>query len=229
MFDRVIQQIVLQNDDRPSSDIDPDIESIFAPLEVESKPIDPDVSILDIDVKKIVQLLVKEEELVTARTKAEEMERENVEIHAKLAKKEQDLDLRLQEKEDLETSLMRMRERLEKESANHSQTVQRALNAEMKVEDLQHKVAQEQQERLRLERLVTEGSIPDDQKISGLIGSTNGHVSPPSPSMSKATATPPPPPPLLCMPPPPVPKAPMMMAPGNYYFFFLLSAENMKK
>lgn len=219
MFDRVIQQIVLQNDDRPSSDIDPDIESIFAPLEVESKPIDPDVSILDIDVKKIVQLLVKEEELVAARNKAEEMERENNEIHAKLAKKEQDLDLRLQEKEDLETSLMRMRERLEKESANHSQTVQRALNAEMKVEDLQHKYTQEQQERLRLERLVTEGSIPDDQKISGLIGSTNtnGHVSPPSPSVPKTTATPPPAPPLSCMPPPPPPAPKIPMAPGNYH------------
>lgn len=166
--------------------------------------------------RKIVRLLVKEEELVASRTKADELEKENLEMQSKLAKKEQDLDLRLQEKEDLETSLTRMRERLEKESANHSQTVQRALNAEIKVEDLQHKFAQEQHERVRLERLVTEGSIPDDQKISGLCGATNGLVTPPAPPMPKVTTTaaPPPPPPLIMPPPPPpVPTAPM--APGK--------------
>lgn len=160
---------------------------------------DPDHSIIEIDVKKIVQLLVKEEELVAARTKAEEMEKDNLEMQAKLAKKEQELDLRTQEKEDLETSLARMRERLEKESANHSQTVQRALNAEMKIEDLQHKFAQEQHERMRLERLVSEGSIPDDQKISGLTGTTNGLATPatPSPKSSIASSVPPPPPPPM--------------------------------
>lgn len=193
IFDRVVQQIILQNNERPTSDI---IESPDTAL-MEKKMQDPDHNIIDIDVKKIVQLLVKEEELVAARTKAEDMEKENLEMQSKLAKKEQDLDLRMQEKEDLETSLARMRERLEKESANHSQTVQRALNAEMKIEDLQHKFAQEQHERMRLERLVTEGSIPDDQKISGLSGTTNGLTTPatPSPKSSIATSAPPPPPP----------------------------------
>jgi hypothetical protein len=42
--------------------------------------------------------LAKEEELVAARSKAEELEKENVEIATKLAKKEQELDLRTQEK-----------------------------------------------------------------------------------------------------------------------------------
>lgn len=42
--------------------------------------------------------LAKEEELVAARTKAEELEKENNEISNKLAKKEQELDLRTQEK-----------------------------------------------------------------------------------------------------------------------------------
>lgn len=187
----MVQQIILQNNERPTSDI---IESPDTAL-VEKKMQDPDHNVIEIDVKKIVQLLVKEEELVAARTKAEEMEKENLEMQSKLAKKEQDLDLRMQEKEDLETSLARMRERLEKESANHSQTVQRALNAEMKIEDLQHKIAQEQHERMRLERLVTEGSIPDDQKISAF-GTTNGLTTPatPSPKSSIATSAPPPPP-----------------------------------
>lgn len=42
--------------------------------------------------------LAKEEELVAARNKAEELEKENVEITTKLAKREQELDLRTQEK-----------------------------------------------------------------------------------------------------------------------------------
>jgi hypothetical protein len=42
--------------------------------------------------------LAKEEELVAARSKAEELEKENVDIATKLAKKEQELDLRTQEK-----------------------------------------------------------------------------------------------------------------------------------
>lgn len=234
MFDRVVQQIVLQMDERRSSDVDPDNEKQSI-----TKPQDPDVAIIKIDVKKIVQLLVKEEELVAARIKADEMEKENADIQSKLAKKEQDLDLRMQEKEDLETSLARMRERLEKESGNHTQAVQRAQNAEMKVEDLQHRFAQEQHERIRLERLVNEGSIPDDQKVAGLHHGCNGKISPQS-SISKTTVTtgltsttaaPPPPPPFLMPPPPPpvpgsgIPAPPMSMNQGiihKYSFYTFL-------
>jgi hypothetical protein len=42
--------------------------------------------------------LAKEEELIAARKKAEELDKENVDIATKLAKKEQELDLRTQEK-----------------------------------------------------------------------------------------------------------------------------------
>jgi hypothetical protein len=42
--------------------------------------------------------LAREEELIAARNKAEELDRENVEIATKLARKEQELDLRTQEK-----------------------------------------------------------------------------------------------------------------------------------
>lgn len=221
IFDRVVQQIILQHNERPTSDIDPDGYKPLTPTTDSRSSRDPDHAVIDIDVKKIVQLLVKEEELVAARTKAEEMEKENLEMQSKLAKKEQELDCRMQEKEDLETSLTRMRERLEKESANHSQAVQRALNAEMKVEDLQHKFAQEQHERMRLERLVSEGSIPDDQKISGLSGTNNCAVIPVSSvaTLQIATSAPPPPPPPLIMPPPPppAPMAPAMMATGKGY------------
>lgn len=196
----MVQQIVLQTEGRPRSDIDPDDPNKTKPS---LSPVhDPDVAPLEINVSQLVHLLVKEEELTQARKRADELEKENFDIQSRLAKKEQELDLRMQEKEDLETGLARMRERLEKESANHSQATQRAQTAEMKLEDLQHKLMTEQQERARLERLVTEGSIPDDQKVAGLTG-CNGAVSPPPPPPMKII--PPPPPPMTSPPPPPPP------------------------
>lgn len=98
-----------------------------------------------------------------------------------------------------------MRDRLEKESSNHSQAVQRAVNAEMRVEDLQHKLGNEQQERCRLEKLMSEGSFPDDQKAAGLQGNCNSKNAPMS--------SPPPPPPML-------PKAAPMMAPSKFKYKF---------
>ncbi|XP_064556257.1 disheveled-associated activator of morphogenesis 1 [Drosophila montana] len=213
LIDRVVQQIVLQVESRPNSDLiaDPDDPGKQLKLATESPVHDPDVAPLHIDVNKLVRLLVKEEQLTQARKRADELERENFEVQSRLAKKEQELDLRMQEKEDLETGLARMRERLEKESAQHSQAVQRAQSAEMKAEDLQHRLQSEQQERARLERLVTEGSIPDDQKVAGLTG-CNGAVSPPPPPPPMLKAVPPPPPPMapamLPPPPPPCPGAP---------------------
>lgn len=106
LFDRIVQQIILQNSD--SSEIK-----------------NPDVAPIDINVKEIVHLLAKEEELIAARKKAEELEKENVDMSNKLAKKEQELDQRTQEKEDFETSLVRIKERLEKETSSHIETRQR--------------------------------------------------------------------------------------------------------
>ncbi|KAH8274901.1 hypothetical protein KR044_009833 [Drosophila immigrans] len=216
LIDRVVQQVVLQVEQRPSSDLISDSEEPGKQLKLSSEqtssPVhDPDVAPLQIDVGKLVRLLVKEEQLTQARKRADELERENFDVQSRLAKKEQELDLRMQEKEDLETGLARMRERLEKESAQHSQAVQRAQTAEMKAEDLQHRLQTEQQERARLERLVTEGSIPDDQKVAGLTG-CNGAVSPPPPPPPMLKTVPPPPPPMapamLPPPPPPCPGAP---------------------
>lgn len=205
LFDRILQQIVLQQGEntRPSSDIENFFEKLL-PSEGKPKIIDPDVTPIEIDVNKIVNLLVREEELTAARSRSEELEKENLDFVAKLTKKEHDLDLRTAEKEDLETNLARMRDRLEKESTNHSQAVQRAVNAEMKVEDLQHKFVNEQQERCRLEKLMSEGSFPDDQKAAGLQGNCNNKsASPESPAPA---------------PPPPVPKAPPM-APSESQFW----------
>lgn len=81
LFDRIVQQIVLQSESNETGLIR-----------------NPDVAPIDINVKEIIHLLAKEEELVAARKKAEEMERENLDMSTRLAKKEQELDLRTQEK-----------------------------------------------------------------------------------------------------------------------------------
>lgn len=217
MFDRILQQIVLQMEGRPRSDVDAD-DNKCDRIGVSSSLLfhDPDISPLDINVAEIVQLLVKEEELTQARKRADELEKENFDVQSRLAKKEQEYDQRTQEKEDLETSLARMRERLEKESNHHSQAMQRAQLAEIKVEDLQHQLVNEQQERTRLERLVTEGSIPDDQKMAGLAGCAaniaashlNSSQSNRDCSVNNRSVIPPPPPPMASAPPPPPPPCP---------------------
>jgi dishevelled associated activator of morphogenesis len=111
-----------------------------------------------------------------------------------------------------------MRERLEKESTNHSQALTRAINAEMKSEDLQHKLVHEQQERVRLEKLMSEGSFPDDQKAAGLQGNKDNSKESPT-AVVKAPPAPPPMAPMIsppsCPPPPPSmklgpPGAPLM-------------------
>ncbi|KMQ84125.1 disheveled-associated activator of morphogenesis 1, partial [Lasius niger] len=81
LFDRIVQQIVLQSESNETGLIR-----------------NPDVAPIEINVKEIVHLLAKEEELVAARKKAEELERENSDMSTRLAKKEQELDLRTQEK-----------------------------------------------------------------------------------------------------------------------------------
>jgi dishevelled associated activator of morphogenesis len=191
LFDRIVQQIVLQQDN--------DVKN-------------PDLSPIDINVKEIVHLLAKEEELVEARKKADELEKENTDMSNRLAKKEQELDQRTQEKEDIESSLSRIKERLEKETAAHIETQQRLNELEYRAADLDRQVSCERGERFRLERLVSSGSIPDDAKALGLKSTVDVEYK------SEFNSVPPPPPPLAPPPPPapgppPPPNAPMAPPP----------------
>uniref|UniRef100_A0A1B6C417 FH2 domain-containing protein n=1 Tax=Clastoptera arizonana TaxID=38151 RepID=A0A1B6C417_9HEMI len=194
LFDRIVQQIVMQSETGTNHDVTP----------------------LNINVKEIVHLLAKEEELVAAKNKADELEKENTEIATKLAKKEQELDLRTQEKEDIESVLTRVKERLEKETAAHLESRQRVSELEDKTSDLEHRANCEESERRRLESLLSSGSLPDDAKMSGLsringilenghdsnrLIEVNGKVPPPPPCLPNMA--PPPPPPVPGPPPPP--------------------------
>merc|ERR1719195_2154961 len=103
LFDRVVQQIVLQSELQEN----PDIEAIA------------------INVKEIVELLAQEEEVTQARTRAQELEAENLALATSLAQREQTLDLKQQEREDLEANLARTKEKLETETLCHNETKQR--------------------------------------------------------------------------------------------------------
>ncbi|KAE9524605.1 hypothetical protein AGLY_014655 [Aphis glycines] len=182
LFDRIVQQITLQTDAGADNDVSP----------------------ININVKEIIQLLAKEEELLEAKNKAEELEKENTSITASLAKKEQELDLRNQEKEDMEASILRIKERLEKEISIHLETKQKISELEDTSSELQHRIAYEQGERRKLEAMLNNGSLPDDAKVN---------ISPPPPM-----PIPPPPPPQLiiksnCPAPPPAP--PLQIPPLN--------------
>ncbi|CAH0625308.1 unnamed protein product [Chrysodeixis includens] len=145
LLDRVVQQLILQQPaagSRASSDQGSERGSTTD----NTKIYDPDVAPLEINVGEIVHLLAKEEELVAARTKADNLERENIDLATELAKK---------------------------------------LN-------------QERAERVRFEKLVSEGSIPDDAKVSNLKSAV----------IETCSAPPPPPPPLQGPPAPPAPLPP---------------------
>ncbi|XP_026817495.1 disheveled-associated activator of morphogenesis 1 [Rhopalosiphum maidis] len=182
LFDRIVQQITLQTDAGADNDVSP----------------------ININVKEIIQLLAKEEELLDAKNKAEELEKENTSISALLAKKEQELDLRNQEKEDMEASILRIKERLEKEISIHLETKQKISELEDTSSELQHRIAYEQGERRKLEAMLNNGSLPDDAKVN---------FSPPP------MAIPPPPPPQLVIksngPAPPPAPPPLHIPPSN--------------
>ncbi len=104
LFDRVVQQLVLQSESQG------DLDAV-APLEI--------------NVREILQELAKEEELAQIQRRSEELEKENSELASSLAKKDQELEAKAQEKEDLESNLERTKEKLELELARANEARQR--------------------------------------------------------------------------------------------------------
>ncbi|XP_037293291.1 disheveled-associated activator of morphogenesis 1 isoform X2 [Manduca sexta] len=205
LLDRVVQQVVLQQPaagSRASSDHGSDRGSERGTNTDTTKIYDPDVAPLEINVAEIVHLLAKEEELVAARTKAENLERENIDLATELAKKEKQVDQQSQEREELEGVVARLKERLERETAAHMECSERVRAAAARAHALDQQLNQERAERARFEKLVSEGSIPDDAKVSNLKSAV----------IETCSVPPPPPPPALCPPPLP-PTAPPAPAP----------------
>nr|XP_008124114.1 PREDICTED: disheveled-associated activator of morphogenesis 2 isoform X2 [Anolis carolinensis] len=101
LLDRILQQIVLQ-DERGD---DPDI----APLE-------------NFNVKNIIKMLVNENEVKQWRDQAEKFRKEHAELMSRLEKKERECEIKTQEKDEMMKTLNKMKDKLQKESLELRQT-----------------------------------------------------------------------------------------------------------
>uniref|UniRef100_A0A3P8XJI4 Dishevelled associated activator of morphogenesis 1b n=1 Tax=Esox lucius TaxID=8010 RepID=A0A3P8XJI4_ESOLU len=115
LLDRIVQQLVLQND----------------------KGHDPDVTPLEnFNVKNVVRMLVNENEVKQWKEQAEKMRKEHYELQQKFDKKERECDAKTQEKEDMMQTLNKMKEKLEKESSEHKQAKQQVTDLSARLHEL---------------------------------------------------------------------------------------------
>ncbi|XDV42925.1 hypothetical protein PO909_011502 [Leuciscus waleckii] len=115
LLDRIVQQIVLQND----KGHDPDV----APLE-------------NFDVKNVVRMLVNENEVKQWKEQAEKMRKEHNELQQKLEKKERECDAKAQEKDEMMQTLNKMKEKLEKESSEHKLVKQQVADLSARLHEM---------------------------------------------------------------------------------------------
>ncbi|XP_010144929.1 PREDICTED: disheveled-associated activator of morphogenesis 2-like, partial [Eurypyga helias] len=101
LLDRILQQIVLQ-DERGD---DPDT----APLE-------------NFNVKNIIKMLVNENEVKQWRDQAEKFRKDHAELMSRLEKKERECETKTQEKDEMMKTLNKMKDKLQKESLELRQT-----------------------------------------------------------------------------------------------------------
>uniref|UniRef100_A0A8C4F3E9 Disheveled-associated activator of morphogenesis 1 n=1 Tax=Dicentrarchus labrax TaxID=13489 RepID=A0A8C4F3E9_DICLA len=115
LLDRIVQQMVLQND----------------------KGHDPDVTPLEnFNVKNVVRMLVNENEVKQWKEQAEKMRKEHHELQQKFDKKERECDAKTQEKEDMMQTLNKMKEKLEKESHEHKNVKQQVAELTARLHEL---------------------------------------------------------------------------------------------
>ncbi|XP_004698675.1 disheveled-associated activator of morphogenesis 1 isoform X1 [Echinops telfairi] len=115
LLDRIIQQIVIQND----------------------KGQDPDSTPLEnFNIKNVVRMLVNENEVKQWKEQAEKMRKEHNELQQKLEKKERECDAKTQEKEEMMQTLNKMKEKLEKETTEHKQVKQQVADLTAQLQEL---------------------------------------------------------------------------------------------
>uniref|UniRef100_A0A452QRL5 Dishevelled associated activator of morphosis 1 n=1 Tax=Ursus americanus TaxID=9643 RepID=A0A452QRL5_URSAM len=115
LLDRIIQQIVIQND----------------------KGQDPDTTPLEnFNIKNVVRMLVNENEVKQWKEQAEKMRKEHNELQQKLEKKERECDAKTQEKEEMMQTLNKMKEKLEKETSEHKQVKQQVADLTAQLHEL---------------------------------------------------------------------------------------------
>ena len=146
LFDRIVQQVRRKSWSRKLRNINFDLLILQVVLQNESQE-NPDIAAISINVKEIIELLAQEEEVLAAKSRAEELEKENGELAGNLAKREQELDLKHQEKEDLEANLARTKEKLETEKQNGLSTLK-----QMEAQRMDHQKLQQDADLVTKER-----------------------------------------------------------------------------
>ncbi|XP_051510565.1 disheveled-associated activator of morphogenesis 1b isoform X2 [Myxocyprinus asiaticus] len=115
LLDRIVQQMVLQND----------------------KGHDPDVTPLEnFNVKNVVRMLVNENEVKQWKEQAEKMRKDHHELQQKMEKKERECDAKTQEKEEMMQTLNKMKEKLEREMGEHKLVKQQVAELTARLHDL---------------------------------------------------------------------------------------------
>uniref|UniRef100_A0A8C5DHN7 Dishevelled associated activator of morphogenesis 1b n=1 Tax=Gouania willdenowi TaxID=441366 RepID=A0A8C5DHN7_GOUWI len=177
LLDRIVQQMVLQND----KGHDPDV----APLE-------------NFNVKNVVRMLVNENEVKQWKEQAEKMRKEHHELQQKFEKKERECDAKTQEKDDMMQTLNKMKEKLEKESNEHKNVKQQVAELTSQL----HELSTSQQFLPKIMPFIT-FSASEKEKYNTFTA-FRSLCPPPPPPPSGGMPPPPPPPPPPGGPPPPL-------------------------
>ncbi|XP_075905687.1 disheveled-associated activator of morphogenesis 1b isoform X2 [Nelusetta ayraudi] len=183
LLDRIVQQMVLQND----------------------KGHDPDVTPLEnFNVKNVVRMLVNENEVKQWKEQAEKMRKEHHELQQKFEKKERECDAKTQEKEDMMQTLNKMKEKLEKETSEHKHVKQQVTELNQQLHELSTRQAAVVPGGPPLAP-GSPGGPACPPPLPGFGGSAPAMPPPPPPPLpgGMMAPPPPPPPPPPGMPPPP--------------------------
>ncbi|XP_078068359.1 disheveled-associated activator of morphogenesis 2 [Mustelus asterias] len=174
LLDRILQQIVLQDEKGE----DPDV----APLE-------------NFNVKNIIRMLVNENEVKQWKDQAEKFRREHVELLARLEKKERECETKTQEKDDMMKTLNKMKDKLQKESVELRQARDQVIELSTRLNELANSSAGGLS--------FPPPPAPPGGPLPPLPPLLLGELPPPPPPLPYEFPPPPPPPPPPGGPPPP--------------------------
>uniref|UniRef100_A0A3B3ZTB4 Dishevelled associated activator of morphogenesis 1b n=1 Tax=Periophthalmus magnuspinnatus TaxID=409849 RepID=A0A3B3ZTB4_9GOBI len=189
LLDRIVQQIVLQTEKGENPDV--------APLE-------------EFNVKNIVRMLVKEDEVKQWKEQADTMRKEHQNLQQRFDRKERECEAKSKEKEDMLEMLNKMKDKLERETNELRQTKQQVAELSTRLQQLANQTFNPAP-LFSLQSSTVPGGPPLSSGGVAPIGPVPPGPSPPPPP-------PPPPPPggppgfggfPFVPPPPPPPGAPM--------------------
>ncbi|KAB0354807.1 hypothetical protein FD755_022266 [Muntiacus reevesi] len=189
LLDRILQQIVLQDE----RGVDPDL----APLE-------------NFNVKNIVNMLINENEVKQWRDQAEKFRKEHAELVSRLERKERECETKTLEKEEMMRTLNKMKDKLARESQELRQA--RGQVAELVAQLSEISVRGLSSPFAELSRDLQTGPVSSPPPPGGPLtlssSLTTNDLPPPPPPLPFACCPPPPPPPLPPGGPPTPPGAP---------------------